>query len=121
MTPRANGEIVTKGRVGRDLDVATAQDAAALSARNALVAIELALGGLERIEAALQLVVYVQTSDGFTDHSRVADGASRVLLDVLGDRGRAARSAVGVLSLPGGACMELWLTVAYQATVGSAR
>jgi enamine deaminase RidA (YjgF/YER057c/UK114 family) len=56
----------------------------------------------------------VACTDGFTQQSAVADGASRALERVLGEAGRAARTACGVCALPGGACVEVELVAAYE-------
>ncbi len=112
MTPRRAGVLQVRGTVGDDVDLAAAQEAAAMAAGNALLAVAEAAGGLERVARVLRMTVFVAAVDGFTEHSRVADGASRALTAQLGPRGRAARSAVGVASLPSGAPVEVELTVA---------
>jgi len=68
------------------------------------------VGSLGGIGRALRLSVFVNATDGFTEHSRVADGASDRLVELLGERGVVVRTAVGVASLPGGACLEVELT-----------
>lgn len=109
MTPRRDGALVVRGRVGTDVDLATARAAAALAARNALAAVADACGGLEGIEQVIQLVVYIAAGDDFAAHSQVADGASEALAAHLGERAGAARAAVGVASLPDGAPVEVQL------------
>lgn len=113
MTPRRGGELVYQGRAGGDVDAGTAREAAALAAENALAAVAGAAGGVERIDAVWSLIVYVRCSEAFTALSAVADGASERLEDLLGGpgRGRGTRAAVGVQSLPGGAVVEVQLTV----------
>jgi enamine deaminase RidA (YjgF/YER057c/UK114 family) len=110
MTPRVGGVLQHVGRVGDDVTVADARTAAAIAAANAVSAVSEALGSLDRIDRGLRMTVYVNAVPGFTNHSQVADGASDALRDLLGDRGAVARSAVGVSSLPGGACVEVELT-----------
>lgn len=112
MTPRVNGELVNRGSVGRDLSVSDARDAAAVAASNAIAAVADAIGGLDRVQRCLRMTVYVSCGADFIEHSKVADGASEVLRDWLGERGAVARSAVGVASLPSGAPVEIELTVA---------
>ena len=109
MTPRVDGALVLCGTVGADVSTEDAAAAAALAARNALAAATEAAGpaGLHRL---LRLTVYVRATPDFVDHSTVADGASRELSARLGDGGAMVRSAVGVASLPGGACVEVELT-----------
>jgi enamine deaminase RidA (YjgF/YER057c/UK114 family) len=118
MTPRIDGVLRHRGRVGGDLTVEAAREAAAIAVGNALSAALAALAKGQRLERVLRLTVYVNAVRGFTEHTTVADGASTRLRELLGDRGAAARSAVGVTSLPGDACVELELTCAY-ATTGS--
>src|SRR4051812_49918545 len=102
MTPRRHGELVIGGVVGRNLDLAAAKEAAGLAAGNAVTALVEAVG-LAGIVRALSMTVYVVAVDGFTAHSAVADGASAVLRERLGERGTVARSAGGGESLPAGA------------------
>ncbi len=119
MTPREHGELVVTGRVGADLDARAAQLAAGIATRRALSALAAAAGGLNRVTAALHLTVYVAAVDGFTEHTTVADGASQALAEALGDRGRVARAAIGVASLPGGAPVEVSLLAAVEPASGA--
>ncbi|WP_346534309.1 RidA family protein [Micromonospora sp. DPT] len=112
MTPRVDGRLAVRGLVGADLTVAEARAAAGLAAGNAVAAVAEAVGGLDRVRRCLRMTVYVACRPDFTQHSAVADGASEVLRDWLGERGAVARSAVGVASLPSGAPVEVELTVA---------
>jgi enamine deaminase RidA (YjgF/YER057c/UK114 family) len=111
MTPRRAGELVVRGVVGADVDLATAREAAGLATGNALTAIAEAVGDLAGVRA-LKLTVFVAAVDGFTQHPAVADGASAVLRERLGERGVVARSAVGVRTLPSGAPVEVELVAA---------
>lgn len=111
MTPRRHGELLVAGVVGRDLDLAAAREAAGVAAGNAVTALVEAVG-LAGIVRALKMTVFVAAVDGFTAHSAVADGASAVLRERLGERGAVARSAVGVRSLPSGAPVEVELVAA---------
>lgn len=110
MTPRIDGVLAVTGRVGGALDVDTARDVAAIAAANALSAVADAAGGLDRIVGLARMTVYVHAASGFTQHTAVADGATDALVAHLGERGRCARSAVGVASLPGDAPVEIELT-----------
>lgn len=114
MTPRVNGVVAHRGQVGVDLDVPTAGRAAAIAVENALAAVLAALGPDRCLDRVLRLAVYVNAAPGFEQHTAVADGASARLRELLGERGDAARAAVGVTSLPGGACVELELTCAWR-------
>lgn len=115
MTPRVDGRLAVRGLAGADLTVAEARAAAGLAAGNAVAAVAAAVGGLDRVRRCLRMTVYVACRPDFTQHSAVADGASEMLRDWLGDRGAVTRSAVGVASLPSGAPVEVELTVAVTA------
>lgn len=95
----AGGETFS-GKVGADVDVATAQRAARACALNILAQAKAAIDDLERIEQCLKLVGFVNAVPDFTDHPEVINGASDIIAEVLGDRGRHARAAVGCGSLP---------------------
>jgi enamine deaminase RidA (YjgF/YER057c/UK114 family) len=114
MTPRVEGQLVHPGQVGAEVAVEEAQAAAAIAVGNALAAVLAALPPGGRLDRVLRLTVYVNAVPGFTGHSVVADGASARLRELLGEPGGACRSAVGVASLPGGACVELELTCAWS-------
>jgi enamine deaminase RidA (YjgF/YER057c/UK114 family) len=112
MTPRRSGTLVVTGVVGQDLDVAAAREAAGLAASNALTAVVEAVGDLSAVVRCLKMTVFIAAVDGFTAHSAVADGASEVLRERLGERGAVARSAIGVRTLPSGAPVEVELIAA---------
>lgn len=110
-TARRAGVPALRGVVGDDVTVETAGEQAALAAMNLLGAIEAAVG-LDAVSAVVQLRGYVRAVADFDAHPAVIDGASRVLIDVFGaDVGAHARTAIGVASLPGGACVELDVVV----------
>ena len=115
MTPRVDGVLVARGTVGGDIPIEHAAELAGLAATNAVAAIAAAVGGAHNIVRCLRLTVYIAAAAGFTGHSAVADGASMALHDRLGERGTAARSAIGVAGLPGGAPIEVELTAAVRA------
>ena len=86
------------------------QAAARQAALQALSALREALGGFDRLEGIAQLTVYVASTPEFVDHPTVANGASEVLVEVLGEAGKHARAAIGMASLPLGACVEVQIT-----------
>lgn len=111
MTPRVDGRLQHTGCVGAEVSVEEARVAAGIAASNAVSAAVAAVGSREAIRRGLRLTVFVNAAPGFTEHSAVADGASDRLVELLGpDAGRVVRSAVGVASLPGGACVEVEFT-----------
>jgi enamine deaminase RidA (YjgF/YER057c/UK114 family) len=106
-----DGRVLHPGRLGGPVSVEMGQEAAARAALQALSAIRGHLGGsLDRLVRLLQLTVYVAADAGFADHPTVANGASDVLVSVLGPDGRHARAAVGVASLPIDASVEVAVT-----------
>jgi enamine deaminase RidA (YjgF/YER057c/UK114 family) len=84
--------------------------AARQAALQALSVLRDALGGFARLERIAQVSVFVSATPDFIDHPKVANGASELLVEVLGDAGAHARAAVGVSSLPLDASVELTLT-----------
>ena len=98
------------GRLGEDLTTADGTAAARATAIDLLATLQLAAGGdLERVARIVKLLVLVNSSPSFTEQPFVANGASQLFLDVFGDRGAHARSAIGVAQLPFGACVEIEL------------
>lgn len=105
--PFRDGTIVT-GRLGEDADLSIGIEAARLCALGLLAQVRAATGGdWSRLAHAVKLVGFVASAPGFTDQPRVINGASDLLVAALGDRGRHARSAVGVAALPLGAAVEV--------------
>ncbi|WP_166352922.1 RidA family protein [Phytoactinopolyspora limicola] len=97
------------GKVGADVTVDQAIDEARKAAANGLYRLKAALGSLDAVERILKVTVFVNSTPDLTQQPSVANGASQLLIEVLGDRGRHARSAVGVASLPLGVPVEVEL------------
>ena len=95
------------GRVGDTVDLETAQKAAEFVGRQLLSTVKLAVGSLDHVRRPVKLTGFVNATAEFTDVPAVLDGCSRVMTKVFGGPGRAARSAVGVASLPKGVCVEI--------------
>lgn len=104
--PFIDGKLVL-GRLGEDLDVAAGQAAAQACGLMLLAQVKAALGSLDRVEQVVKLGVFVNSTAGFTDQPKVANGASELMVTAFGDAGRHARSAVGVPSLPMGVAVEV--------------
>jgi enamine deaminase RidA (YjgF/YER057c/UK114 family) len=102
----SDGRIIA-GLLGAGVSIAEGQEAAELSALNLLAQAKTALGSLDRIVKVLRLTGFVASAPGFVDQPKVVNGASDLLVAVLGDAGRHTRSAVGVASLPLGASVEV--------------
>ena len=106
--PREGDRVVVAGKLGRDVTVAAAQGGARIALLRALAALRDELGDLGRVRQVLKLTVYVNSTEDFVDHSAVADGASTLIYDLFGpERGRHARTSVGVAQLPRNGCVEL--------------
>ncbi len=105
--PLADGKLIATGLLGRDLDVAAGQEAARYCAINILAQAKAALGELDRIGRIVKITVFVASTNEFTQQHLVANGASDLLVAVLGEAGKHARSAVGVPSLPLKAPVEI--------------
>lgn len=102
----ADGTVVT-GQVGKDLSVEEGARAARICALNILSQAAAALGSLDRIAQVVRLTGFVNAPPDFTDHPKVVNGASDLMVDVLGDKGRHTRAAVGVSGLPAGTAVEI--------------
>ena len=109
--PMQDGAVTLSGTVGGEVTTEEANAGARRCAIQALAALRAELGSLDRVAAIVKLDVFVATAPGFTDHPKVANGASDLLVEVFGDRGRHARAAVGVPDLPLGAAVEVALLV----------
>ena len=109
--PTQDGQLIAKGKVGAEVTVEQAADAARIATLNALSAADNALdGGLDAIEALTRITVFVNGVPDFDQQSIVANGASDLIVEVLGEAGRHARNAIGVGSLPRGSSVEVETT-----------
>ncbi|MGA0083123.1 MAG: RidA family protein [Candidatus Nanopelagicales bacterium] len=109
--PMVNGEIILKGLLGQDVEIEPAYNAAKICTLNALSAIKGVIGDLDKIKQVVRVVGYVASVPTFTQQPAVVNGASEFLLEVFGDKGKHARSAVGMAVLPLNAAVEIELTV----------
>ena len=97
------------GVVGKDLDVNAGRKAAYTAALNALALTRKQLGSLNQVSRVVRLGVYVAATPEFTGHAKIADAASELLRDVLGEKTVSSRLVIGVASLPLGSPVELEL------------
>ena len=110
--PLSGGTLLASGPVPCSVDLQQATAAARQCAVNALAVLSDHLDGdLDRVEQVVRLGVFVASDPGFTDQPKVANGASELMQDVFGDAGRHARAAVGSVSLPIGATVEVEMLV----------
>lgn len=110
--PLRDGGLPRQGLVGAEVSQEEAVEEARWCAINLLAQIRAALGTLDRVERIVKLQVFVASAAGFVAQPFVANGASELLVEVFGDAGRHARSAVGVAALPLGAPVEVDAVVA---------
>lgn len=107
--PTVQGELLFPGTVGEDVSLEQAQEGAKRCALQLLSVLNAELENEldDRLVGMINLTVYVAAADGFTDHPLVANGASDLLVELLGDKGKHTRVAVGVRNLPLGASVEI--------------
>lgn len=105
--PRDHTGTLSIGKVGADCSVDQAREDARRIGLQILATVRNAVGSLDYIESVVKLLGLVNAEPNFKEHPKVIDGCSRVLLEVLGERGEHARSALGVGSLPAGMTVEI--------------
>lgn len=106
-----DGKTIT-GKLGAGVDIPLGREAARVCALNILAQAQAALGTLDRIARIVKLTGFVNAASTFVDHPQVVNGASDLLVEILGDRGRHTRSAVGVAGLPLDAAVEVEAIIA---------
>jgi enamine deaminase RidA (YjgF/YER057c/UK114 family) len=109
--PFVNGKLVSLGLLDKDVQIEEAHMAARICTLNALAAIKELIGDLDRIKQIVRVVGYVASVPTFTQQPAVVNGASELLLEIFGENGKHARSAVGMAVLPLNASVEIELTV----------
>ena len=95
------------GKIGRDISVDDGKSAARLCTLNALSQLEVALGSLDRISKFVRISGFVNCDVSFTEHSKIIDAASDLVLQIFGEKGRHTRVAVGMNSLPLNGAVEI--------------
>ena len=109
--PLADGKVVYAGKVGADLTEEQGMQAARLTMLNSLAVLRQAVGSLDEVTRILKLLAWVRCADGFQRQHVVMNGASDLLVDIFGERGSHARSAVGAHELPFGIAVEIEMVV----------
>ena len=109
--PMADGQLLSAGKVGADVGAAEAAALARTCALNALAAAASVAGGVAQISRVVKLTGFVASAPDFAGQPQVVNGASELLLEIFGEAGRHARSAVGVAVLPLNAPVEIELIV----------
>jgi enamine deaminase RidA (YjgF/YER057c/UK114 family) len=103
----ADGNLVAKGQLGGGVSMDDGQKAARACAVNLLAQLKAALGDLDKVTRVVRLGGVINSTPGFTDGPKVMNGASDLMVEVFGEKGRHARSTVGVAALPANAAVEV--------------
>ncbi|WP_040619704.1 RidA family protein [Rhodovulum sp. PH10] len=102
-----DGKPVATGKLGAEVSVEQGQEAARVCAINILAQVKAALGDLDKVIRVVRLCGYVAAAPSFLDCPKVVNGASDLMVEVFGEKGRHARTAFGVAVLPGDAAVEV--------------
>lgn len=105
--PMRRGELIAKGTVPGAVSLEKAQECARQCVLNGLAALKAEIGSFERLRRVVRLGVFVACEPGFYDQPKVANGASDLLVELLGENGKHARAAVGCSALPLNAPVEI--------------
>jgi enamine deaminase RidA (YjgF/YER057c/UK114 family) len=111
--PIRDEEAYLPGLLGADLTIDQGYEAARWALVQSLSAVKYALGDLDRLDTAIHLTGYVNSAPGFSDQPRVINGATDLLVELYGDRGKPTRAAIGCRGLALNSSVELVLTVTY--------
>src|SRR5689334_16050231 len=102
-----DGKLVAQGQLGGAVSIEDGQKAARACAINLLAQVKAALGDLDKVARVVRLGGFINSASGFTEGPKVMNGASDLMVEVFGDKGRHARSTVGVSALPADAAVEV--------------
>jgi len=103
----SDGKLTAKGQLGGSVSIEDAQKAARACAVILLAQLKAALGDLDKVTRVVRLGGFINSAPGFTDGPKVMNGASDLMVEVFGEKGRHARSTVGVSALPADAAVEV--------------
>ncbi len=113
--PIVQGEVLYKGKVGAEITPDVAYEAAKVTALNLIANLKAELGDLSKVKSIVKLLGLVACADGFYGQPGVINGASDLFFEVFGEKGRHARSAIGVFSLPMNIPVEIEMIVEVEA------
>jgi len=102
-----DGKLVATGRLGGGVSIEDGQKAARACAVNVLAQLKAALGDLDKVTRVVRLGGFINSAPGFVDGAKVMNGASDVMVAVFGEKGRHARTTIGVAALPADAAVEV--------------
>ena len=97
---RKDGELIHKGKIGAEVSEEAGMEAAKWCIVDLLATVKDMLGSLDRIEQIVKITVFVNCVEGYGNQPKIANGASEMLVQIFGEKGKHARSAVGVSGLP---------------------
>ena len=109
--PLKNDGNYIKGKLGYDLTIEQGYEAARITAINLISTVKASVGDLKKVKRVLKVTGMVNAAPNFTDHPKVVNGCSDLIVEVFGDRGKHARSAVGMVSLPSNIAVEIEVVV----------
>ncbi len=113
--PHIGGKIAVTGRVGADLTLEQGYDAARITAVSCLRSVKRAIGDLDKVKRVVKVLGMVMCVEGFTDTPKVINGFSDLMVELYGDNGRHARSAVGMQQLPNNIPVEVEMILEVEA------
>jgi enamine deaminase RidA (YjgF/YER057c/UK114 family) len=113
-TPMKDGQPFNPGVVGKDLSLEQGYDAARYATLGSLAAVQYALGDLDRVQQIVQVIGFVNSAPGFSDQPRVINGATDLLVELYGDRGKPTRAAIGCQGLAINHSVEIVMTLLFS-------
>ena len=112
--PKVDGEVRLTGKVGAEVTIEQAQESARICILQGLSCLKQVLGSLDKIVRIVKVTGFVNSAPGFNQQPKVMDGASKLLIDIFGEAGQHARSAVGAPELPRDTPVEVEMIVAVK-------
>lgn len=109
--PSRGGKVQYVGKLGREVTTEQGRAAAQLTMLNLLESLKNCIGDLDKVTQVVKLLGLVNSTEDFTEQPAVINGATQLLIDLYGEAGKHARSAVGMAQLPGGMAVEIEMIV----------
>jgi len=109
--PFVKGELMHRGKLGGDLTIEQGYECARVTALNCLAAVKSVIDDLDRVKQIVRVTGFINSAPGFTDQPKVLNGASDLLVEIFGERGKHSRLAIGTSELPLGAPLEIDMVV----------
>jgi enamine deaminase RidA (YjgF/YER057c/UK114 family) len=113
-TPMKDGQPFNPGVLGKDLTLEQGYEAARYATLGSLAAVKYALGDLDRVQQIVQILGFVNSAPGFSDQPRVINGATDLLVELFGERGKPTRAAIGCQGLAINHAVEIVMTVLFS-------